>query len=194
MTTAADRGYADPIRAAANSYLAQWLPTGPGGLFGEWIVVELIGVALGAWASARLAGRVRAQIETTGRWHPFVGDPSAASDRADLLERSPLTRVDLVRSPLLVFQGANDPRVTQAQSDTMVLALHRRGIPIVYLLAGNEGHSFGNRETSLAVNRATESFLAGCLGGRVGPAPSAEIQRALDGMTVDLDSLARRRP
>ncbi len=124
------------------------------------------------------------------RWHPFVGNPSVASDRADLLERSPLTRIDSVRSPLLVFQGANDPRVTQAQSDSVVLALHRRKIPVVYLLASNEGHSFGNQETSLAVNRAAELFLARCLGGRAGPAPTAEIQRALDRMTVNLDSLA----
>ncbi len=75
----------------------------------------------------------------------------------------------------------------------MVLALHRRGIPVVYLLASNESHSFGNQETSLAVNRATEVFLAGCLGGRVGPAPATTIQQALDAMTVDLDSLAARR-
>ena len=69
-TAASAVGVVAPARAAANPYLAQWLPTGPGGLFGEWIVVELVGVALGAWVSARLAGRVRSQVETTGHESP----------------------------------------------------------------------------------------------------------------------------
>lgn len=69
-TAAAAVNVVAPAGVAANPYLAQWLPTGPGGLFSEWIVVELLGVALGAWASARLAGRVRSQVETTDHESP----------------------------------------------------------------------------------------------------------------------------
>jgi dipeptidyl aminopeptidase/acylaminoacyl peptidase len=118
------------------------------------------------------------------RWYPFVGNPADSGDRRDLLDRSPLTRVDAVQVPVLIFQGANDPRVTRAQSDAIASALVRKGIPVTYLVAGNEGHSFGHRETSLAVNRATEVFLGQCLGGRVQPTVAPEITEAIEAMMV----------
>ena len=124
-------------------------------------------------------------------WYPFVGNPNHAEDRADLRSRSPFFRIDSARAPLLIFQGANDPRVTSQQSDQVVRALHGRGLPVTYLRASNEGHGFGNRETSLAVNRAAEQFLGRCLGGRVQPRASPDIERTLRGLTVNLDSLAR---
>ena len=122
-------------------------------------------------------------------WYPFVGDPRNPADRADMLARSPLLRADSARSPLLIFQGANDPRVTKPQADQMALALHRRKIPVTYLLASNEGHSFGEAETSLAVNRATEQFLGKCLGGRVQPVVSPRVDAALKAMLVNVDTL-----
>jgi dipeptidyl aminopeptidase/acylaminoacyl peptidase len=99
-------------------------------------------------------------------WYRFVGRPDVEADLQEMRLRSPLTYVDRLNAPLLIFQGANDPRVTQAQSDAIVCAGRSRKITIDYLLAGNEGHSFANEETSLAVNRATELFLAQHLGGR----------------------------
>jgi dipeptidyl aminopeptidase/acylaminoacyl peptidase len=122
-------------------------------------------------------------------WYPFVGDPRDPADREDMRRRSPLFRADSARAPLLIFQGANDPRVTRAQSDHVALAMHRRGIPVTYLVAGNEGHGWGNRETALAVTRATELFLARCLGGAVQPTVTPEVDAALAGMTVDVDTL-----
>ena len=122
-------------------------------------------------------------------WYPFVGDPRSPADRADMLSRSPLLRADSARVPLLIFQGANDPRVTQAQADGMARALHARGIPVTYLLASNEGHGFGQAETGLAVNRATELFLGQCLGGRVQETASPATEAALRSMRVDLDTL-----
>jgi dipeptidyl aminopeptidase/acylaminoacyl peptidase len=122
-------------------------------------------------------------------WYPMVGNPAIAAERADLLSRSPIARVDSIRAPLLIFQGANDPRVTQAQSDAIAINLHRRGATVTYLLAANEGHSFGNRETSLAVNRAAELFLGACLGGRVQDTVETSIRETLRALTVDLDSL-----
>ena len=123
-------------------------------------------------------------------WYPFVGDPRDSVSRADLIRRSPLFRADSAVAPLLIFQGANDPRVTTAQSDQIAAALHRRGIPVTYLLAGAEGHSFGEAETAMAVNRATEQFLARCLGGRTQSRVSDAVTRALNALRVDLDRLA----
>lgn len=122
-------------------------------------------------------------------WYPFVGDPRKPADRVDMLARSPLFRADSARSPLLIFQGANDPRVTKPQADAIALALHRRNIPVTYLLASNEGHGFGEAETSLAVNRATEQFLGKCLGGRVQASVSSKVDAALNAMLVNVDTL-----
>jgi dipeptidyl aminopeptidase/acylaminoacyl peptidase len=122
-------------------------------------------------------------------WYPFVGDPRDSASRADMRARSPLFRADSAIAPLLIFQGANDPRVTRAQSDSIALTLHRRGVPVTYLLAESEGHSFGEAETSLAVNRATELFLQRCLGGRAQPTVAPVVQRTLNRLGVDLKRL-----
>lgn len=100
-------------------------------------------------------------------WYRFVGRPDQPGDVERMRARSPLTHVANMRAPLLIFQGANDPRVRQDQSDRIVCSLHSRGVDVDYLLANNEGHSFANAETSLAITRATEEFFGRHLGGRV---------------------------
>jgi dipeptidyl aminopeptidase/acylaminoacyl peptidase len=122
-------------------------------------------------------------------WYPFVGDPRDPNDRADMLAHSPLFRADSARAPLLIFQGANDPRVTKAQADQIAVALNRRHIPVTYLLASNEGHGFGESETALAVTRATEQFLGACLGGRVQARVTPQVTRALAAMRVNVDTV-----
>lgn len=122
-------------------------------------------------------------------WYPFVGDPRDSADRADMIARSPLFRADSARAPLLIFQGANDPRVTKTQADQIAKAWHRRGIPVTYLLASNEGHGWGEAETALAVNRATEQFLGRCLGGRVQGTVGPTVEAALKAMLVDASSM-----
>jgi dipeptidyl aminopeptidase/acylaminoacyl peptidase len=99
--------------------------------------------------------------------HRRVGHPE--EDAALLWERSPLSRVDQVAIPLLIAQGANDPRVKQAESEQFVAALRERGIPHEYLLFGDEGHGFVKPETRLRFSAAVERFLADHLGGRVQP-------------------------
>jgi acetyl esterase/lipase len=126
-------------------------------------------------------------------WYPFVGDPRDSASRADLIARSPLFRADSAVAPLLIFQGANDPRVTTAQSDQIAAALRRRGIPVIYLLAGAEGHSFGEAGTAMAVQRETEVFLARCLGGRRQPRVSGAVTSALRAMRVDVTRLGAAR-
>ena len=102
-------------------------------------------------------------LEST--WYRYVGDPDDPVARADMEARSPLNRVDQVRAPLLVIQGANDPRVTQRESDQIVAALRERGVPVEYLVKDDEGHGFARPENRLDAYRAMESFLAEHLGG-----------------------------
>jgi dipeptidyl aminopeptidase/acylaminoacyl peptidase len=98
-----------------------------------------------------------------------VGDPRTDEGLALLRERSPLTYVDNIRKPLLIAQGANDPRVKQAESDQIVDAMTARGIPVTYVLYPDEGHGFAVPENRLSFYAVAEGFLADCLGGRVEP-------------------------
>lgn len=103
------------------------------------------------------------------QWYRRVGDPRTEAGRAFLMERSPISRVDQIQRPLLIAQGANDPRVVQAESDQIVEAMQARGIPVTYVLFPDEGHGFARPENSKAFTAVSEGFLATCLGGRVEP-------------------------
>jgi dipeptidyl aminopeptidase/acylaminoacyl peptidase len=98
-----------------------------------------------------------------------VGDHRTEEGREFLLERSPLTRVDHICRPLLIGQGANDPRVKQAEADRIVQAMQSKSIPVTYVLYPDEGHGFARPENSLSFNAITEAFLAEHLGGRMEP-------------------------
>ena len=98
-----------------------------------------------------------------------VGDNSTEDGRRFLAERSPLSRVDSIVRPLLIGQGANDPRVKQAESDQIVEAMKERGIPVTYVLYPDEGHGFARPENNLSFMAVAEAFLARCLGGRFEP-------------------------
>jgi dipeptidyl aminopeptidase/acylaminoacyl peptidase len=101
-----------------------------------------------------------------GSWHRYVGDPDDPDQRADMEARSPMSRVDDITAPLLVIQGANDPRVTKVESDQIVAALRARGVEVEYVVKNDEGHGFVRPENRLDVYRALERFLARHLGGR----------------------------
>ena len=105
-------------------------------------------------------------------WKPFlemvyemVGNPE--TDKEMLEAVSPFFHVDKIQVPLLVAQGANDPRVKQEESDQIVEALKSRGIDVPYMVKENEGHGFGNEENRFDFYRAMETFLGKYLGGRV---------------------------
>jgi dipeptidyl aminopeptidase/acylaminoacyl peptidase len=98
-----------------------------------------------------------------------MGDPRTEEGRKWLTERSPLTHADKIVRPLLIGQGANDPRVKQAESDQIVEAMKAKNIPVTYVLFPDEGHGFARPENNKAFNAITESFLAKCLGGRAQP-------------------------
>ncbi|HTU92427.1 MAG TPA: S9 family peptidase [Gemmataceae bacterium] len=96
-----------------------------------------------------------------------VGD--LAKEEAFLKSRSPLFRVDKIKAPLLIGQGANDPRVKQAESDQIVEALRKAGKPVEYVVYTDEGHGFARPENRLHFNAIVEQFLAKHLGGRCEP-------------------------
>lgn len=91
-----------------------------------------------------------------------------------LKSRSPLFKADQIKKPLLIAQGANDPRVKQAESDQIVNAMRQKHIPVEYLLFPDEGHGFARPENRLIFYAAAEPFLAKYLGGRVEPASAEE--------------------
>jgi dipeptidyl aminopeptidase/acylaminoacyl peptidase len=93
-----------------------------------------------------------------------VGDPAVDVDF--LWSRSPLSRARDIRIPLLIAQGANDPRVKQAESEQIVAALKDAGIDYEYMLFPDEGHGFAKPENRIKFYTAAERFLARYLGGR----------------------------
>ena len=101
------------------------------------------------------------------QFHRRVGDPERDGDF--LWERSPLSRAGDIRIPLLIAQGANDPRVKMSESDQIVAALRERGIPHTYLVYEDEGHGFKKPENAMAFQAEAERFLADHLGGRCEP-------------------------
>ncbi|MGB7913517.1 MAG: S9 family peptidase [Desulfobaccales bacterium] len=97
--------------------------------------------------------------------YEMVGDP--VKDAALLRKVSPLFHVDRIKAPLLVAQGANDPRVKKVESDQIVEALRKRGIQVDYMVKDNEGHGFRNEENRFDFYRAMERFFGTWLGSRV---------------------------
>ena len=93
-----------------------------------------------------------------------VGNPE--TDAEFLWSRSPLSRARDIRIPLLIAQGANDPRVKQAESEQIVAALTEAGIDHEYMLFPDEGHGFAKPENRIKFYTAAERFLAKYLGGR----------------------------
>ena len=104
-----------------------------------------------------------------------VGD--IETEREFLESRSPLFRADDIRIPMLIVQGANDPRVKQAESDQIVRSLRGKGKEVDYLLFPDEGHGFSRPENRMAFYAEAEAFLARHLGGRAEAPTTAEADR-----------------
>ena len=94
-------------------------------------------------------------------WKPimdqWVGNPE--KDKEKLIEYSPITYLDTMTKPMLVIQGANDPRVVKAESDQIVQALKEKGRDVEYMLLEDEGHGFSKKENEIAVYQKVLSFL-----------------------------------
>jgi dipeptidyl aminopeptidase/acylaminoacyl peptidase len=90
-------------------------------------------------------------------FYEMVGNPE--TDKELLAEASPALHADNIRAPLLIAQGAQDPRVNVDESDQMVAALKKHGIAVEYLVKDNEGHGFHNEENRFEFYEAMEKFL-----------------------------------
>jgi dipeptidyl aminopeptidase/acylaminoacyl peptidase len=101
-----------------------------------------------------------------------IGDPDTKEGLKLLKERSPLTYVDCIKKPLLIGQGANDPRVKQAESDQIVEEMKKKNIPVTYALYPDEGHGFVKPANRISFFAITEKFLADHLGGHFEPVGS----------------------
>ena len=103
------------------------------------------------------------------QFHERMGNPTTPEGKQLLVDRSPIHKADKIVKPLLIGQGANDPRVKQAESDQIVAAMQQHQIPVTYVLFPDEGHGFARPENNIAFNAVVEQFLATCLGGRAEP-------------------------
>jgi len=98
-----------------------------------------------------------------------IGDPTTEEGKAFLASRSPINRIGEIQRPLLVAQGANDPRVNKDESDQIVNAMKEKGLPVTYVLYPDEGHGFAKPANRTSFYAISESFLSQCLGGRYQP-------------------------
>ncbi|MEE2039935.1 S9 family peptidase [Nocardiopsis sp. CT-R113] len=163
------QGYADPARIgiAGGSY------GGYAALVGVTFTPDYFAAAVDYVGVSDLANFMRTlppflRPSLANNWYRYVGDPDVEEQAADMLARSPISRVDRIRTPLLVAQGANDVRVVQEESDNIVERLRARGVPVEYLVAEDEGHGFENPENQILFHRAMERHFAEHLGGRSG--------------------------
>lgn len=123
-----------------------------------------------------------------------VGDPSKPEDAERLKRQSPLFSAEKIKAPLLVAQGANDPRVKKAESDQIVVALRDLGRDVEYIVAPDEGHGFAGVDNRMAFAVAAEKFLAKHLGGRFQETMSEKVRSRLEALTVDVKTVALAAP
>ena len=125
-------------------------------------------------------------------WEPIkkmfyerMGDPNTVEGTAQLKKQSPLFSANKIKAPLMVVQGANDPRVKQAESDQIVIACRELGLPVEYLVAPDEGHGFRRPVNNMAFVSSMEKFFAKHLGGRYQKEMPEDVAARLKEITVD---------
>ncbi|RZT88855.1 dipeptidyl aminopeptidase/acylaminoacyl peptidase [Pseudonocardia sediminis] len=164
---AVEQGYADRDRVGiyGGSY------GGYAALVGVTFTPDVFAAAIDYCGISDLANFMRTmppavRAMMANNWYRYVGDPADPAQEADMAARSPISRVEQIRTPLMVAQGANDVRVVQAESDNIVAALRSRGVEVEYLVKDDEGHGFLNPENQIDLYRVAERFLVRHLGGR----------------------------
>ncbi|MFF8762947.1 S9 family peptidase [Nocardiopsis dassonvillei] len=164
---AVEQGYADPDRVAilGGSY------GGYAALVGAAFTPDRFAAAVDVVGISDLANFMRTQPAfvrpaLVNNWYRYVGDPAVPEQEADMLARSPISRVDRITAPLMVVQGANDARVVKAESDNIVASVRGRGVDVEYLVFDDEGHAIVNPENLITMFGAIDRFLARHLGGR----------------------------
>lgn len=125
--------------------------------------------------------------------YEMTGDPNTEEGKKLLKEASPLFHVDKISKPLLIVQGANDPRVKKAESDQIAIALRDKGKRVSYLLADDEGHGFYKPVNQMAMYAEIEKFLAENLGGRYQKDMPDEVAKRLNELKVDISKLTLKK-
>lgn len=116
----------------------------------------------------------------------MVGDPNTEAGKKAIRDASPLFSADKINRPLLIIQGANDPRVKKAEADQIVIALREKGKKVDYLLAPDEGHGFIKPLNKKAMYAETEKFLSEILGGRYQEGMEEDVKKTLEKLRVDI--------
>ena len=127
-------------------------------------------------------------------FHMRMGDPTTAEGKRQLERQSPLNSAATIKTPLLVVQGANDPRVKKAESDQIVVALRDRKFPVEYIVAPDEGHGFQRPVNNMAMYSAIEKFLWKHVGTRYQESMPREVSARLKEITVDPAAVALAKP
>ena len=122
-------------------------------------------------------------------FHNKMGNPNTEDGQKLLQERSPLFHADKIKSPLLVAQGNNDPRVKTAESEQIVKAMRKLDLAVEYLNFPDEGHGFANPKNNMAFLAVVEKFLAHHLGGRYQEDIPEDLKKILSRVTVDIHTL-----
>ncbi len=128
------------------------------------------------------------------QFYERMGDPNTAEGKAQLERQSPLNSAGKIKTPLMVVQGANDPRFNKAESDQIVVALRDRNYPVQYICAPDEGHGFARPVNNMAMLAAAEKFLAAQLGGRYQESMPADVAKRLTEITVDPKTVTLSKP
>ncbi|WP_370332404.1 alpha/beta fold hydrolase [Mycolicibacterium hippocampi] len=164
---AVTQGYTDPDRVAI--YGCSY--GGYAALVGAAFTPDRFAAAVSYTGMSDLVDLVESVVPVARRavvnsYLRYIGDPNDPHQAADMLARSPISRVEDVTSPMLLIHGANDVRVHHRHSDRIVEALRARGAEVEYLLNKTEGHWFINPDSNIELYRTLERFLAKHLGGR----------------------------
>lgn len=119
----------------------------------------------------------------------MVGDPNTEEGKKLIRQASPLFSADKINKPLLIVQGANDPRVKKAEADQIVVALRDRGHDVSYLLAEDEGHGFAKPVNNMAMYAEIERFLSEKIGGRYQKEMPEDVARRLGEIRMDISKV-----
>ncbi len=125
--------------------------------------------------------------------YEMTGDPNTDEGKKLIKEASPLFHVDKINKPLLIVQGANDPRVKKAESDQIAIALRDKKKPVSYLLAEDEGHGFYKPVNQMAMYAEIEKFLADHIGGNKQKDMPEDVAKRLQELKVDISKLTLKK-
>ena len=164
---AIEQGYTDPDRVGIYGCSAG----GYAALVGAAFTPDRFAAAVSYTGMSDLVDLVESVVPFARRsvensYLRYIGDPDDPAQRADMLARSPISRVDDITAPVLLIHGANDVRVHRRNSDRIADALRARGAEVEYLLNETEGHWFINPDSNIELYSTLERFLARHLGGR----------------------------